>query len=94
MKFEKGKVANPAGRPKGAVNKTTASVKEAFKAAFDDLGGAAALVEWAKGNPTDFYKLASKLIPTELAGTVAIESKSKEELKEELERLRAKDAVK
>lgn len=55
-----------AGRPPGATNKFTTSVKEAFSEAFDKLGGVEALVIWGKENPTDFYKLASKLIPTDV----------------------------
>lgn len=55
------------GRQKGSVNKVTATVKAAFKEAFDELGGVPALVGWARSNETEFYKLASKLIPTEIA---------------------------
>ena len=54
------------GRQKGTPNKTTAAVKEAMVQAFDQLGGVPALVEWAKSNPTDFYKLWAKLLPTEI----------------------------
>lgn len=55
-------------------NKFTASVKDAVKAAFDELQSdpGANLAAWAKANPTDFYKLAAKLIPaaveTEVSG--------------------------
>lgn len=55
-----------AGRPKGKPNKFTASVKQAFADAFDNMGGVKALTEWGKTNPTDFYKLYSKLIPTDI----------------------------
>jgi hypothetical protein len=58
------------GRQKGTPNRYTASVKEAFAQAFEDMGGADALVNWGRENPTDFYKLASKLIPLELGGSV------------------------
>lgn len=54
------------GRQPGSVNKTTSSIKAAFIAAFDNLGGIPALVEWGKENPTDFYKLVSRLIPVEV----------------------------
>lgn len=59
------------GRVKGVPNKTTASVKGAFVEAFEMMGGAQALLIWGKENQTDFYKLASKLIPTEVNATVA-----------------------
>lgn len=62
--FEKG---NP-GKPKGALNKTTKLVKEVFAEAFAELQNdeAVKLVVWGKENPTEFYKLASKLIPTQM----------------------------
>jgi hypothetical protein len=60
--FEKGNK----GKPKGATNKLTKSVKEAFEVAFNELQGDenANLANWAKENTTEFYKLAAKLIPT------------------------------
>lgn len=59
------------GKPKGAVNKTTRLVKEVFADVFNDLQDdpKANLTKWAKANPTEFYKLASKLIPIQLGGT-------------------------
>lgn len=70
MPYKKGESGNPDGKPKGVKNKLTTSVKEAFKIAFDELQGddQHKLSEWAKSNPTEFYKLASKLIPTEIKG--------------------------
>lgn len=64
--FEKG---NP-GKPKGAVSKTTKLVKEVFAEAFTELQSdkEVKLAAWGKKNPTEFYKLASKLIPIQLAG--------------------------
>jgi hypothetical protein len=66
MPFKKGKSGNAAGRPKGQPNKLTKSAKEAFQLAFEGLGGAAALKEWAKTNKTEFFKLYAKLIPTDI----------------------------
>ena len=34
-------------------------------AVFDDLGGNAALLKWARKNQTEYYKICSKLIPSE-----------------------------
>lgn len=60
---------NP-GRPKGAIGKTTKLVKEAFAEAFTELQSdpSVKLSVWGKENPTEFYKLASKLIPVQIAG--------------------------
>lgn len=61
------------GRPKGVPNKVTTSIKNAFLEAFERRGGVDALIAWAAkdGNETEFYKLASKLIPTEINAQVA-----------------------
>lgn len=58
---------NP-GKPKGALNKTTKLVKEVFAEAFAELQNdeSVKLAVWGKENPTEFYKLASKLIPTQM----------------------------
>lgn len=56
------------GRQKGTPNKETACMRKAWTEAFDALGGSGNLAEWAKKNQTEFYKLASKLIPTTIAG--------------------------
>lgn len=66
MAFKEGE----GGRPKGATNKTTKLVKEVFADAFNTLQDDpdVKLSAWGKKNPTEFYKLASKLIPVQLAG--------------------------
>lgn len=64
------------GSRKGSPNKLTKSVKEAFEIAFNELQSDknANLATWAKENTTDFYRLAAKLIPTDIKAD--IESKS------------------
>jgi hypothetical protein len=64
--FKKGN----AGKPKGAINKTTKAVKEVFADVFAEMqkDPQAKLLVWGKANPTEFYKLAAKLIPIQLAG--------------------------
>lgn len=57
-----------AGRPKGAKNKTTRAIKEALAEAFEKLGGVPFMVEWAKANPGEFFKLWVKMLPLELTG--------------------------
>lgn len=71
-KFKKGNK----GKPKGAKNKITKSVKEMVKAAFDELQDdpKANLVSWAKRNPRDFYNIAAKLIPTEVDAKIQTET--------------------
>lgn len=53
------------GSRKGIPNKLTRSVKEAFEIAFTSMQDEAGvnLLEWGKKNPTEFYKISSKLIP-------------------------------
>lgn len=88
-KFEKGD--GRARKPKGATNKLTRTVKECVLDAFNDLqkDPKVKLSKWGKENPTEFYKIAAKLIPTEVNAQVKQEfplpdlSKlSKEDLKE------------
>lgn len=65
MAFKKGE----GGRPVGAVNRTTVAAKEAFALAFDELGGYAGMVAWAKRDPDNlkvFYTLYARLIPTDV----------------------------
>ena len=53
------------GRPKGSLNKTTRSIKEAVQQSFDEVGGSAYLVDLAKSDPKAYTHLVSKLIPTQ-----------------------------
>jgi hypothetical protein len=54
------------GRKAGVPNKVTASMRQAWQDAFDSLGGVPALVKWGRAEPTEFYKLAAKLIPLDI----------------------------
>lgn len=56
------------GRPVGATNKTTKLVKEVFAEVFEKMQDEpdVNLLAWGKDNPTEFYKIASKLIPIQL----------------------------
>lgn len=66
--FQKGN----SGKPKGATNKLTRTFKEILTNALEALQEDKKnnLEAWAKENPTEFYKIASKLIPTEVNATV------------------------
>lgn len=52
------------GRQRGTPNRLTQSAREAFQFAFDALGGADALAEWARQQPHDFYRLYARMIPS------------------------------
>lgn len=54
------------GRPKGVQNRVTVAFKEAVLRAFEGIGGDQTFQAWAKKNPTEFYKIAARLIPTEV----------------------------
>lgn len=61
------------GRPKGLQNKFTRTVKEAVQAAFNELqcDKKHNLIAWGKANPTDFYRIAAKLIPAAVEAKVS-----------------------
>lgn len=72
---EKGRfVKGTSGRPPGAKNIVNRTVKETVLEVFNKLqdGGPASLEKWAKEEPTEFYKIASKLIPTEVSQQVEV----------------------
>jgi hypothetical protein len=72
MPFKKGQSGNPTGRPNGATNHLTKTVKSVVLEAFNKLQEhpTANIVTWAEKNPKDFYLIASKLIPTEVSAKV------------------------
>lgn len=56
------------GRSAGTPNKLTTAFKSAVLVAYDGIGGDAAFTRWAAKNQTEFYKIAARLIPTEIVG--------------------------
>lgn len=66
--FSKG---NP-GKPQGAKNHITKTVKEKVLEVFNDLQShpKASLRAWAESKPGEFYQIAAKLIPTEITGSL------------------------
>lgn len=79
MPLKKGVPRHPlAGRKKGVQNKMTRTVKETVLAVFNELQDdpKVKLKAWAKEQPTEFYKIAAKLIPTEIGGSVNITAES------------------
>jgi hypothetical protein len=66
--FKKGEKKPNQG--KRGPSKVTKTVKEAFEAAFrtaQELPGVK-LDDWAQANPTEFYKVCARLIPSEIKG--------------------------
>lgn len=63
-----GKRKKTGGRKKGTPNKITLSIKQAVIDTFGKLGAVAHMTNWAKLQPSEFYRLAARLIPTEVTG--------------------------
>jgi len=56
------------GRVAGVPNKLTTAIKTGVLNVYNGLGGDAAMQKWAKRNPTEYYKIAARLIPHEVIG--------------------------
>ncbi len=59
------------GRPPGAQNKITATVKMMVLGALDKLGGQAWLVKQAKKHPQAFMQMLRQVMPTQVVGDVS-----------------------
>jgi len=68
-RFVEGSSGNPSGRPVGSKNQFT-TLKSAFIDAFEEIGGVDNLVEWARCNQTDFYRMLARLMPREIKADV------------------------
>lgn len=55
------------GRQAGVANRLTTQFKTAVQIVYEEIGGHVAFANWARENQGDFYRIASRLIPTELA---------------------------
>jgi hypothetical protein len=73
-KFGQGQPTNLGGRHKGVPNKINREFKELLQQTMMELqeDKRANLLTWAKENTTEFYKIASKLIPTEMKNDVTL----------------------
>lgn len=60
------------GRPKGSLNKTTRTAKEAISLAAEGLGGTDRLIAWAQEDPLNerafWSSIYPKLLPLQVAG--------------------------
>lgn len=65
-------LTNRGGRPKGSLNKVTASAKDAIAQAAEKLGGTNRLAEWAKEDPLNerafWSTIYPKLLPLQIGG--------------------------
>ena len=67
-KFEKGH-KKVGGRTKGVKNKIGQDVKNSLLFVYETIGGDKSFSDWAKEEKTEFYKMYSKLLPTEMEHT-------------------------
>jgi len=65
MSFTPGK-PKTGGRQPGTPNRLTGAFRDAVRIVYNGLGGHEAFTEWARDNRTEFYKIASRLIPNEM----------------------------
>ena len=54
------------GRPKGSKNKLNTDIKEAFDLAFEGIGGAKTLTDWAQSHKSSFFKIYASMHPKTL----------------------------
>ena len=54
------------GRRTGVPNRLTTHFREAVLVVYQGLGGHEAFLQWARENPTEYYRIAARLIPTEM----------------------------
>lgn len=60
------------GRKKGTPNKVSDVVKDNVVKVFDALGGSDGMAIWAADNPTEFYRLYTKLLPKQVDQTIEV----------------------
>lgn len=65
MSFQPGK-PKTGGRQRGTPNQLTGAFRAAVLHVYKGLGGHAAFLAWARENPTEYYRIAARLIPVEL----------------------------
>lgn len=58
------------GSRKGKPNVLHRTMKAAIWETFQSIGGVEAMAAWAEDNQTEFYRIASRLIPAEVNGSL------------------------
>ena len=53
--------------------KIKTTLKNAFIETFEELGGVDNLVEWARANQTEFYRMVARLMPKEVEAKISSE---------------------
>lgn len=61
------------GRKAGVPNKVSGTVKDNILAVFNRLDGTSGMAKWAESNQTEFYKMYSRLLPTETPDLRSVE---------------------
>lgn len=77
------------GRKKGTPNKITLTIKDAVLQTFQQLGEVTHMVEWAREHPSDFYRIAAKLIPQQIQADVTHKQEADELSSDELAHIAA-----
>jgi hypothetical protein len=57
-------------RKAGSKNKLSATARENVIAVFTRIGGTAHMASWALENPSDFYRMYSRMIPQEVKAMI------------------------
>ncbi len=77
-KAKQGELVDPKATPATPAQQTKAVVKAmqeqhpiygAFGMVFEKIGGVDGLAEWAEDNPTDFFRIFSRMVPQDHAGS-------------------------
>lgn len=55
-------------KTKGSANALKVTARDAVWKVFHELGGVQHMKRWATENPSEFYKLYSRLVPTQVTG--------------------------
>ena len=72
-------MAKTGGRVAGTPNKISGAVRDNVVNVFNKIGGEDEMARWAKKNPTEFYRLYSKLLPRQVNSEISTDSNQQPE---------------